>query len=349
METAEKIQYNIENRQPILLLNEVIDDQDLLIKEVLNRPFASLDTDIPVARFRGTMIKKTGNGVKITGWQRNVSRLQKMDVSLPTIISVDLDENYTVRNINLHESFQGSKGLLCNQAYLNKNLVHKLINKDISQESFFVNVQVSHLHCFHITEVLGGIITGIEIMKEKSLDFLFEEEITDSWVESADFHAIGAQKFNFNPDTCYYQLVFKEAQNKFKFNRNGGVFSNDPVDYLFYLNNELKFKDSMAGSTDKRMCLAIKVLCIKAVNEIKKVSVPFFSGNYLSSNLYFQAFIGLLFQAISMKIYYNNLNYVLHTLNSIQRYDNIPQCVGAVDNQEEASKHFPGFDLSKIF
>ena len=60
--------------KPTLLINEQVDNEEELISRIINNRYSSLDTEIPICRFRGTLIKRLADKIKIVGWQRNVSR-----------------------------------------------------------------------------------------------------------------------------------------------------------------------------------------------------------------------------------------------------------------------------------
>lgn len=334
--------------KPKLLLNEEIKDIDLLIDQVKNKTYSSVDTEVPCSRFRGTVVKKTSNNIEVVGWQRNISRLQKADVSLPTIIIIKLDLDYVIKDIYLDHDFDGSKGLLCYQGYLDKNLKEKLINQKVN-DSFFKLVQIDMLHCFHLSEVLAGILSSLEIFQQKELDYFFEEEVFDTYVRDEDFIIVGAQKMNIKDSPVNYSMELKRAMELIGFNDNGRIYSTEPLDVIFSLEGKEIFNKKISGKKPKRMCLNMKKLAIEGLDYVKSSLVPDSNTAYMCSNLFFQAFIGLLVQVIVMKKFYNNYNYVLHVLTGIQRSNNSPRCIGAVESQGEADKYFPGFNLSEIF
>lgn len=332
---------------PSLLIGEELTDAKVLINHVKNNLFTSLDKTVPVCRFRGTYINKSKEGYEIVGWQRNVSRLQKMDVSLPTIISINLDENFIVKKIELDRSFAGSKGLLCNQRYLNENINEKLIGMKIDSD-FFNNIQVEKLHCFHITEVMGGVISCLQIMNERNLDYVFEEEVLDGISDGNDLYIAGLQKFSFLDQTVNYTIKFTNALKCVKFSGNGTIACNESFDAIFYSDGKEIIKEAFFGKDEKRLCLKIKSFSLTAVNNIKQLFTSDKGNSFMCSNIFPQAFIGLFVQLISMKLYDNNYNYVLHCLNAIQRYGGVPRCIGAIDSYEDAAKHFPKYNLSYI-
>jgi hypothetical protein len=339
----------VERREPKFLLNDEIKDVDELVHRVINDLYYSVDPDVPTCRFRGTLVKRSQDRIDVVGWQRNVSRLQKMDVSLPTIIVLELDKEYVIKRIKLDPSFKGSKGLLCYQKYLDANLARQLLNRNIEETSLKIN-QVAKLHCFHIVEVLGGILSCVDLVREKKLDYFYEEEVGDSYFDREDFIAVGKQKMSLSETQASYDIVFQNVSHSIKFDENGTIYASAPFHALFNLNRKNCLKKELKGTTEKRLCHRIKVFSMESLEHVKKLLLsPDIKSSYMCSNLFFDAFIGLVIQAFAMKKYYNNYNYVFHSLNGIQRFGNIPRCVGAVESQEEADKYFPGHYLNDIF
>ena len=51
-----------------------------------------------------------------------MAEVQNYDVVLPTIISIKLDNNSVLRQIELDECFKGSQGIPCSYKFLNRRL-----------------------------------------------------------------------------------------------------------------------------------------------------------------------------------------------------------------------------------
>jgi len=307
-----------------------------------------LDTEIPICRFRGTLIKRLADKIKIVGWQRNVSRLQKMDVSFPTIIRMELDNDMGIRMTDVDPSFKGSKGPLCQYRYLDKNLREKFINAKID-DRFFKLIQIGNLHCFHFVEVIGGILSCLQIMDERNMDYIYEEEVIDGYVENRNLNIMGIQRMNFLENPVMYAMVYENALNNIKFNEKGMIYAEEMFPVEFYLDDKKMFTKEFQGINEKKLCSKIKIFCLEALAHLKLIFTQDIQNSFMCSNIFPQAFIGLLVQVVAMKMYYNNSNYVLHCLNGIQHFGDIPRCIGAINSPEEASKYFPLYDLSAIF
>lgn len=53
-------------------------------------------------------------------------------------------------------------------------------------------------------------------------------------------------------------------------------------------------------------------------------------------------------QAIGIRSFSNNFNYIQYIMTAMQRPRRLPGCIGAILNEEEAAQHFEGFDLSYL-
>lgn len=331
-----------------LLLNNNISDFNKLVDTINNVTYTSLDTNTPIVRFRGTSIKKEHDKILIVGWQRNVSRLQKLDVSLPTVISIQLSLDLIIEDISLDSDFKGSKGLTCHQGYLSKNLKENLLGKKFDS-TLYEDIQTSKLHCFHLMEVLAGTLSAHELMVSKNKDVIFEEEALDCQFIGKDYLVVGKQYVDIIDKTFSFTTKFKDARDKFYIDTNGVLLIKEKAIASFYIEDEELFSLDFSAKNQREFCIKAKRLCLGGIKEIQKKYFRDFDSKIMFTNLYVPAYIGLLIQSFSMKLYHNNLNQVLHSLNTVQRYNNIPKCVGAVLNHKEAEEHFPNFDLNELF
>jgi len=288
------------------------------------------------------------DGYEIVGWQRNVSRLQKFDVSLPTIIYIKLDNSLTIREISLDGSFMGSKGLLCNHKYLNVNMKKCLMGMTID-DLFFKHITVENMHCFHITEVMSGILSCLDILAERRIAFLFEQEVLDGYVNGDDLCFVGLHSFSFKEKPARYHAVFKGAFKNVKFNEVGTIFSTEIIPATFYVDGYEVYTSSISGNSSTRICVNIKSFIITGLAAIKKEFTNDLGNSYMCSNLFPQAFIGLFVQSIAMKMFHNNYSFILHILNSIQRNNDVPRCIGSVISFDESKKYFPNYNIEEVF
>jgi hypothetical protein len=336
-------------QEPTLLLERPRLDPEELIADVKSRRYRSLDADTPVCRFRGTLVTRRGDGLFVVGWQRNVARLQKMELSYPTIITLELDSQRRIRHAALDPCFKGSKGLLCHPPYLDDTL--RRVLQDVAiDEGFFKKVQVGLLHCFHVVEVLGGIVSCLEVLDERKLPFLAEDEVADSYWLDKDLYTVGAQRMSHVPDIAHFGFVIHGASEHIRFDESGTVFATAPFPVDVFVNHRPVLHGEIAGARAVSVCQSIKILALEALGHLKPMFVDRAAANsFMCSNLFPQAFIGLLVQVLGMKMYHNNYNYVLHCLKGIQRFGGAPRCIGAVESIEEAATHFPRLDLAEVF
>jgi hypothetical protein len=336
-------------QKPTLLLEHHRLDPDALIAEIKNRRYRSLDPDTPICRFRGTLVTRRGDGLHVVGWQRNVARLQKMEISYPTIITMELDPERRIRHVALDACFKGSKGLLCDHPYLDDTLRRVLQGVQID-ERFFQKVQVGLLHCFHVVEVVGGILSCLETLDEQRLPILSEDEVIDSYWLGKDLVTVGAHRMSHVPDVAHFGLVIRGASDHIRFSSNGAIFATAPLPVDVCMNDRHVLRGEIAGARAASVCQGIKTLSLEALGHLKPMFIDRVKENsFMCSNLFPQAFIGLLVQVLGMKMYYNNYSYVLHCLKGFHRFRGTPRCVGAVESAEEAARYFPGFDLASVF
>jgi hypothetical protein len=315
---------------------------------VIRRLYRAVDDEVPCLRFRGTMIRRLPTGWEIVGWQRNISRLQKFDVSYPTILSFTLDANRRVIAVALDKSYQGSKGLLCHQVYLQRN-IERIFGGQRFDFSMARWLRIETLHCFHLLEVMAGVYTGIQLVEEQGWDCLFEEEVTDSYRDHTSFYVLGRQRFdNFNR-TLDYSIELPNSLEQMGFNPQGAMISRKPIEFRFFLENELAFSEKIESSRQTPLIKFLKPVCDEATARIALAFLGELRMDFMASNMFYPAFAGLLVQGVAMKKYYNNLNFVLHTLTALQRMGGIPRCVGAVESKEEADCYFTGYDINSIF
>ena len=99
----------INYRTPELLIGnyENFNNINEFIDKIVFSDYSCINDDIPICRYRGTFIEPIKNNkFNIVAWQRNIARIKRMDVSLPTIINITLSDTGTIEYINLEPSFK---------------------------------------------------------------------------------------------------------------------------------------------------------------------------------------------------------------------------------------------------
>ena len=336
------------NPKAKLLLNSSC-DSDSYLDTIINGYYSMCSDALPMGRFRGTIFNlrhSDQDEVKIVGWQKNVSRLNQTDISLPTIISLSIDRENTIREIDLHPSFKGSKGFLCSRDYLNETIKKKLLNVKIDGV-FRRRITVDELHCFHLVEVILGIYSYYNIYKRDinrllalDTEIFHEEEVTDCLRKERDIYAI-CRYSAMERGVIDFALRFHDVLDNISFDQDGNIRGLENTKASFYIDNTLIFSsdDRSGEKVNKKRELASFFL--RSREEIKRRIYNDSEVTFFNTNLYPPAIMGLVIQSIGIQIFSNNYNYNIHVLTALQRSKNVPKCIGAIKSKEEAERYFP--------
>jgi hypothetical protein len=336
------------------LLMENHENIDDFRKLILESPYTAMDLDTPTLRFRGTLVdaRNGAGGLRIIGWQRNVSRLRKLDVSLPTIITLTLNGNGRIENVELDRSFKGSKGLMCCHAYLNRNMKAQL-EGGIFDSAFFHRVKQEKTHCSHLFEVLSGMYSYYQILKENDFKeiqpegYACEEEAIDSYIEDGTLHSLGTHALK-GKAPIHFRLVLHDVLSKVGFDKNGIFKMYRGVEADFFLNEKHLLSGTVSIHGSKTGHTDLSKFLFKCIDLLKSELCSGKAIRIFNTNLYPRACIGMLIQAVAIRLFNNNYSYIMHTLTALQRSSDAPLCVGALADQNEADRHFPGFDFSEL-
>jgi hypothetical protein len=344
---------DIGRKQAHMLIDnhESIDDIKRLI---LDSPVMPMDSKAPACRFRGTVVD-IGEGfdrIKITGWQRNVSRLCGMDISLPTIITLRLGPNEIIEDIELDSSFKGSKGLMCCRTYLNRNL-KSLLQGQMLDSSFINKVKVRKTHCFHIFEVLSGIYSYYQILRLNNFNDVYphdvacEEEAIDSYRENGTIYSAGVHLVT-EKTPLHFHLTLHDILGSVGFDHNGFLKTDSGVCADFIIDEKHILSERISIHNPDTGCMDMTTYLFKCINVLKQWMCPGNNIRMFNTNLYPASYIGMLMQSVAIRLFNDNYHYIMHAITSLQRAGNVPLCVGAVMGREEAFTHFPGFDFSDL-
>jgi hypothetical protein len=345
--------HDIDHKKARLLIYnyESIDDMK---NKILDSPAMMMDKNAPTCRFRGTVVDGR-NGfehIRITGWQRNVSRLRGMDVSLPTIITLRLDGNDLIEDIELDSSFKGSKGLMCCRTYLNRNLKSEL-QGHVFDSSIINKSKVRKTYCFHIFEVLSGIYSYYQTLKSNDFKdiypqhYAYEEEAIDSYSENNTIYSAGVHLVK-GRIPVRFRLTLHNIINNVSFDNNGILKMDEAVWADFILNEKHVLSEPVSIHSMNGGVMDISKFLFQCIKQLKQWMCPGNNIRLFNTNLYPGAYIGMLIQSVAIRLFNNNYHYIMHALTSLQRSGNAPLCVGAVIDWEEAHTHFPGFDFSEL-
>lgn len=339
----------------------LIDDYgsvDNMVERICNNRIYPLDTVMPTCRFRGTVVKKNdADSVVITGWQRNYARLRKMDVSLPTIITInlnyDLDENkFIVNEARLDAGFKGSKGILCSASYLDRN-VQKVLTGKLFDRNLLKSMKLEVLHCFHLVEVITGMISYFSAIREHVIPadagaLFYEEEAGDYWSEDGcTAYGSGVHRMK-GKELVHFQLTFPELFSKIRFGKNGDINCSSTLDSQFSINGELVRQDQIILGCDGINNIKLAKMLLGCVRSLQSALHIDFKEPIRCSNLYPSAFLGVFTQALAIRHFSGNYQYIMHALTALQRRNGKPLCIGASSNSREMKLNFPDFSSGDL-
>lgn len=328
----------IENHLPI----------EIIRKKVVDAPYMALGKVFTTSRFRGTKIARKEDGYEIIAWQRNIARLQKMDVSLPTVISLSLDNEMVVKSAFIDESFAGSQGISCCYKYLKR-----ILQQNLEGEKFvFENKQIislDRLHCVHFHEVLIGALSLIEVFNGKNLKEYDEVETGQAVIDGNDLKIIDYQKFS-DGRFINWEIILHDYKKKLQFGINGEVKKITDLAITFKVRLDNGEEDYMEYRIDAEHNMVISALsrfamkCWKTLNH--KMGFPKGLSN---NNLLPLSIIGLIIQSVGIIIFSDNYNYIQHLLAALQRKGDKPLCIGIAKNIKEMSQYFPRFKVEDLY
>jgi len=318
-------------------------------KSILDAPYISLSETFSSIRYRGTKIVKKDNNYHIITWQRNIARLQKMDVSLPTIISITLNDQLIIQSIMLNKSFAGSQGISCCYQYLLRILQQRLTGQKFTIDNKHL-FMIDNLHCIHLHEILVAALSSMEELIINNLNEFEEVETGQSFEDGEDIKFLNYQQSSHG-FFLNWEIMFHNYKKKLKFNRNGEIekIHNINVSFRLIKNNkeDIYINQLINGDTNKNVIsqlLKFTIKCKKIIIKELEIKTDFFHSNLLPVSL-----VGLIIQSLGIIIFSNNYNYFQYILAALQRKNDKPFCIGIVKNIEEAQKYFPQFRIEDLY
>ncbi|MEN8906564.1 MAG: hypothetical protein ABF289_11455, partial [Clostridiales bacterium] len=184
-------------------------------------------------------------------------------------------------------------------------------------------------------------------LKENVGKIYFDEEISDSYIEDGNLIAVGKQQLK-DADSINYSLILKNILNKIVFQKNGFLKIKENLEIEFYIDNKKLISEVIKPSSKEFSYMNLAKVLTKCLYEIKAKMTCDKKIKILNSNIFPAAYIGLLVQALSIRMYKNSYDYAMHMITSVQRPNNIPLCIGAITDEKDAAKYFPMFNMSEI-
>jgi hypothetical protein len=345
-------------QQPLLLIGSYDSIADVKERICTNR-LKPLDTSKPASRCRGTVVQagEEDGAVTLIGWQRNAARLQKMDVSLPAIVTLRLrripSENaYRIVSIDLDKSFRGSKGLLCCGPYLDKNMKNELVGQAFDA-SLFKKTKLNAMRCFHLVEILHAMISYFgtvsgELSGTGAKALHFEEENTDYMEDDEKRSCCCGIHLVSGREAVFYRLVIADLFEKVRFSKEGVMTCRGSLTFEFFLGDQRAIAGEIPISESGSMERGFQKMLLECIRTLQAALGVGQKEKIRFTNLYPMALVGLLTQTLAIRHFSNNYHYIMHALTGLQRRDGIPLCIGASMNMNEVKRYFPGFSSDDL-
>lgn len=326
------------------------EEQERIRKKVLYGSYSSTDKVVPMLRDRGTLVERGEDGsVRIMGWQKDITRMRKQDVALSFIVYATVDKDGVIQDISLDPSFNGGKGLLCSRTYL-----EQILKKQLQGQQFEPRIaskfRLSIFKCFHVHEIMNSIYSSYFLFKGNYVGngkCFHEEDLIDFYADEGNLYGTAVQQYMGSKPTRFV-LVFYDMFNHVTFDEEGYMWIKGNVKAEFYLNDELKVEDELYQSEKDHIFMRVQKFVFKCLTELQKELAPDYKKKLMNTNLYSSAIIGLIMQAVGIRAFSDNFNYIQYIMTAMQRPGRKPGCIGSILTEEEAENYFDGFDLNNL-
>ncbi|WP_238651983.1 hypothetical protein [Paenibacillus piscarius] len=335
---------------PKLIVREPL-DRELIRKRVAYGNYSCTDKLVPMLRARGTNLQTDEYGnVHIIGWQRDITRMRKQDVSLSFMIHLTVSTDGLILEAAVDELFNGGKGVLCSRAYLEQKLKEELEGQRFDKK-LAARLRYDRFKCFHLFEIMSGIHSSYFMQKQQAGDapgaLFCEEDLVDIYAEEGNLYLNGLQAFSGQADIGY-TVVLYDVFNHITFDQEGYMKLKSPIQAEFYLNGVRVHADEIYQKEKDYIFIRMQKFLFVCVEKLKAAVFPGYEDKMMNTNLAPGACIGIIMQAIGIRSFSNNFNYIQYIMTAMQRPRRQPGCIGAILNEEEAAQHFEGFDTSYL-
>jgi hypothetical protein len=310
------------------LNGSVITEYEKLKQWVCNQDHTQVNGKIPSARYRGTSIYKDGDGYAVVGWNRNVGQINEMVFSFPCILKFLIDANGLVTSAEMDPCFRGSKGKLCDYAFLNSAMQSAIIGKNIAtcvKES----VNVDALKCFHTHEVVAAAGSAFRLMKRYGKESFFEEESMEGSFLGDAFAFRGKHNFISIDKEISFRLVFPDLHKSIVFEEDGSIVFSQKVNSHFILDEELMFKNELQGNTKNRSFVSLGILAKKALEALKAKHFIDYDDTFYCSTMYPTSFVGGYVQSMALNLGASDIASFQKSIDMLRKDENGPKCIGA--------------------
>ncbi|WP_410511176.1 hypothetical protein PaeBR_13780 [Paenibacillus sp. BR2-3] len=334
---------------PQLIVKEYT-DKEKIRKKVAYGNYSCTDKIVPMIRARGTTLQPDEDGkVRIIGWQRDITRMRKQDVSLSFMVHLTVNRDGIIEEAAVDDLFNGGKGVLCSKEYLEHKLKEELEGQ-LFDKKLAAKLRFDKFKCFHIFEIMSGIYSSYFMYRNEEHTgsrLFYEEDIVDIYASNGNLYLTGLQSF-IGKEDIHYTVVLYDVFNNITFDLEGYMKLKAPILAEFYLNQQLVYADELYQKEKDYIFIRMQKFLFVCVEKLKAALFPDFTDKMMNTNLAPSAFIGIIMQAIGIRSFSNNFNYIQYIMTAMQRPRKMPGCIGAILNEEEAVKYFEGFDLNYL-
>lgn len=329
---------SMKNEMPYLLVESML-EEEVLCERVDHQDVEKCTDNFLMMRLRGTQISMADNGTIIYGWMVNIVSAGNTVIRLPLLLKVVLDLERKIRQVKILNEFKGSQGILCSKKFLQNRLESKLIGTDFTYANHYIESE-TELACIHLHEVLIGAISFYEYCLQKECKQAYESENNYCCYEENDVIVLGRKKSNLFEDVCT-KIHLPNALNHMNFTNAFKLYLVEDQKMVY----SQVLQSGEATQVVERTLLKDSPLHIAMLRNLmlfygfigKRIQCK---SRFLFTCFYPGTFIGLLTQAVGLRLFSNNYVYFQQCLMNLQRKENQPKCIGAIKDYQEGVECF---------
>lgn len=332
------MEISVINEKPYLVVEGML-EEDVLCQRVDQKEIEKCSQDFLMMRLRGTQISMTEDETIIYGWMINIFYAGNNVIRLPLLLKVVLGQERKIEEVKILNDFKGSQGILCSKKYLQNRLESTLIGTDFTYSNHYIESE-TELACLHFHEILGAAVSFYEYCLQKEYKQAYESENNYYCYEGDTIIVLGRQKSNVFEEVNTRVDVLDAFQHM-NFNNAYELYLTEDQKLVYYqILPSGEVIQVMEKTIVKDSPLHIAMLrnftsFYKYVG--KQIQCK---SRFLYTCFYPGTFIGLLTEAVGIRIYSNNYVYFQQCLTHLQRKDNQPKCLGGILDFKEGVEYY---------
>ena len=333
-----------------MIPNLIMDSYYAFNEEYVNDQIqkSSLDGSIngrASGRVSGIRYIKTTGGKELLAWQCNVAYMQSINVKLPTIIHIIVDNSNIIQAISLNEHFKGSQGITCSWNYLNRNMQNNLLASEFSPRNLLITNPLT-LACRHLYELVLGSCTFADYCESQGIDNAFVSESMMMEANKCDNKIESVDRICINGNEVVTKISVSNYHNSLEYDSSGTICACNGLRISGY-----SYCDNAYSCIGPE-----KIINANSSNEFKMKVMKMLSKSWLDcgkrlgvqKGFYFSHFwpptsYGLLVQGLALSMFSDNFPYFQRSISGIQRAGDRPSCIGVINSVEEGERTFYGF------